>query len=249
MKIAREVLICILLICGSAALFCAASFFSQAESSLAKAGDLGKRFDAMDKGLSATNKQLQALIKDGKESLDANYYDLQAQVETTTVILRSTSDLVDNVNKKLLPAAVSTVNDLDTVARNGAAAVQGLQGAVAELGGSAAALKADVVALKPAIDGATQALDQVNTTVGHVDELVLGAKPIEQHLEELSGRTAHGAYEVDKITIDAAEYIHNLTHPKKQGFWREWATALLGPTARVILDHVWPIRVTVTNKK
>lgn len=61
----------------------------------------GKRLDRLESSLGATNGKVQALVQDVTDSVDDNYYELKAQAETTTVILKRVSDLLLDVRSHL----------------------------------------------------------------------------------------------------------------------------------------------------
>lgn len=250
MKLAREILICVCLIALVGALIQGSLFIRSATDS---ADSLTKVAGGVD------------LMRVTLQSQLAGKYGLLAEA---TAAVRESRKTIDVLQKTSLAerakvaafsdASIQAVQDLDGVAVQARAAVGSLQGAVDGLGRTSAALTADAEAGKPVIDGAGQllatlnsgsgqALDRVNGTIGHLDGLVMDAKPIEDHIDEASKTAAHATVETDKILTGAEEWLYNLEHPKKRGFWSEWAIALLGPTARIVLDHLWPIRVEVVH--
>lgn len=241
MRRTREILICCVLVAAVAFLGCGAWFFVASQSALTGA-HLNERLDRADKALGETHDKLQALIQDGKDSLDDNYDDMRAQVETTSVILRSLSETVDAVNGKLLPAATAAVNNLGSAASNGADAARSLRGAVDQLGVVSAALKVDAEAAKPTIDGATtllstlntgsgQALDRMSATISDTDELVKAARPIEAHVEAGT-----------KSVAETLGFIRDDFSPKKKSFWVRLADTATSGMFSVFL-HWLPQRV------
>jgi ABC-type transporter Mla subunit MlaD len=78
-----------------------------AERAVASLG-VNDRLDRLENGLANTNShvngvldQTQALVKDAKDSLDDNYWEMKAQANSTTVILRDTSDLIHDFRVNL----------------------------------------------------------------------------------------------------------------------------------------------------
>jgi len=224
MKLAKDLLICCALIALSAFLIHGAMLLAATESAMAGV-DLSARLDRAEASLSETTRQLRALVQDSKDSLDDNYYDVRAQVETTSVILRSLSDTVDEVNKKLLPSATVAVANLGSAASNGADAAQSLRGAVDGLGRLATALKADAEAAKPTIDGATALLATLDSgasvTLGDIDARVKALEPIQRNFESTS-KHIDGAAANTEATLG---FIRDDFSPKKASFWVKLANA------------------------
>lgn len=252
MKRTKDILICCALLALTAFLVCGAMLLVSTKSTLTGI-DINARLNRAEVSLGETTRQLRALIKDSKDSLDDNYYDVKAQVETTTVILRSLSETVEEVNKKLLPLATVAVNHLGSAASNGANAAQGLKGAVDDLGRLATALRVDAEAAKPAIDGATvllatlntgsgQALDKASVALGDVDERVKALEPIERSFESTS-KHVDGA---SAYTEETLGYIRDNFKPSKKSFWVRLLDSATAGMFSVVLHWV-PQRVHEVN--
>ena len=247
MTLIRNLLVCLLILTAVGCLGCGIVLLLDAHYALAGIESRMDRIETNTAGaLADTNKQLQTFIKDGQDTLDANYYDLQAQVETTNVILRSTAEAVDTVNKRLLPAAATTVEHLDAVAANSTVAVQGLQSAIGDLRGVTASLKDDSVSAGHAIDGAATLLATLNTGTGKtldgINALVTGAEPIEQDMARTEKHIDGAAAE----TEEALGYIRDGFRPTKKSFWMKLADAATGGAVSFLM-HLWPQRVEVVH--
>lgn len=252
MKILRDILICVALIALAAFLVRGALLFQSAE----RLTDSGAKVAS---GVDLMRVTLQSQLL-GKTGVVEELRQVLLQSRKTIDVLQKTSLAERAKVAAFSDASIQVVHNLDATVRSGTVAVQGMQEAIARLGGVAVALQSDAEAARPVLEGATalvatlnsgsgQALGRLQGALGDVDVLVKNAGPIEKNFEDTSASIAHGGSGADRILTDAAEYVHALVHPRKRGFWSEWAVALLGPGARVIIDHLWPIRVKVIKTK
>jgi ABC-type transporter Mla subunit MlaD len=105
------------------------------------------------KQLTATIKQYGDLAKDIQDSVDDNYYDVKAAVESETVAAKGMADLVTDLHEQLtgpkgvMPAVTGLLNDSRSL-------VQGMQKDVDKLA-----------------DSGNEALKPLASTLSHIDEL------------------------------------------------------------------------------
>ena len=96
--------------------------------------------------------------KDVSQFANDTYYDNDADVETTTVILRDVAEMTHTINTKILP----DVTDLLANAKAALSVVQSMQKDVDML---AQSTDADLKAFKPVLDNAAATLASLNTAI------------------------------------------------------------------------------------
>jgi hypothetical protein len=162
----------------------------------------------------------------GKRGLIAELTAAARESRKTIDVLQATSLAERRKLAEFSDASIQALNDLDVVARNGAMAVRNLQDAMAGLGGAATALQVDVESAKPTIDGATVLLSTLNRgsdavltrsteTIGSLNALVVGATPIEQHLNSVAAHVDEGT----KALAETLGFIRDDFRPTTKSFW------------------------------
>ncbi len=237
---------CIALVCLSVCLVCIANAAISADDTAT----------AATAAIVATNTTIADLDKQlaGKYGLINELTSAARESRKTIDVLQQTSLAERAKVAAFSDASIQAVNDLDAVARNGATAIQGLQGEVANLGRLATSLKGDSDAAGQTIAGATallstldkgagQALGSMNVAVGHVDALVASTSPAVQHLDHLSGELDDGG----KSLAETLGFIRDDFKPAKKSFWTHLLDTATGGMFSVVL-HWLPQRVEVVNK-
>ena len=139
-------------------------------------------------------------------------------------------------------ASIAAVDQLTATVKHSGAVLDAATDTVRGLDRTNAALQDDATAvgkLLGTLDASSQGLlDRSTETVGSLNATILALAPTVKNTNETTGH-------IDGIARDAEAYVDNLVHPKRKSFWREWASALLGPAARVVIDHLWPLTVEV----
>lgn len=231
-------------------------FFNSASRSLASFDGnslkVNERLDAFGKRLSERDDQLKELIKDGKDSLDANYYELHAQAETTTVITRQVSDFVSDLHAGMIGG-----KDAHGVAVDGAvpkitALVDSGKKAIdensAEMVRTLQATNKLVSEATPRIEANLDSLDKNQASLK-----VLLDGPLTVSMNNLvaftgnANKFAEDGHASGLILTETMGYVRDSFKPQKQPFWTtvfaKGVFALLPPAYSLLQ----PSRVHVTN--
>lgn len=239
MRVLREILVCLLLVAAIAVLVRGMLFLEEAQTSLHASANridlLVVGVDSLLTGRYGVLNQAAAVLRESRKTVDV--------VQATSLAERAKVTQFSDVS-------IQAVRDLDLVARNGATAVESLQGAAAGLGGAVAALRDDGERGGRVIDaagqlirtldsGSGQALDSLNTAVQDAGGLLTDARPTVDHVNSMTGHLDDGSNSL----AQTLGFIRDDFSPKKKSFWVRLADSVTAGMFSIAL-HWLPQRVT-----
>lgn len=172
--------------------------------------ELSKRIDPVIDRVHQRDDQIKTILKDVSDTMEDNYWDTKANVETTTVILRDVSEITKALRSDLLPDLIDAVkglrsltkeieNDARILSASGNETIKATTGLVYQLNSLTAQLEVEIKQGSPKALQTIETIDKLLVDIDkHINNPDLYA--ITNNVKDITGNTAEITKTVDIAT-------------------------------------------------
>lgn len=195
-----------------------AVFFTYSTVQIAKLpAELSKRVDPILDRVHQRDDQVKAVLKDVSSTMEDNYWDTKANIETSTVILRDISEITKSLRSELLPDLIDAVkglrsltkeieNDARKLSASGDETIKATTALVRQLNSLTAQLEVEI---KQGSPKALQTIDSIDKLVVDIDKHINNPDlyAITNNVKEITGNTSEITKTVDVATRPLREKV------------------------------------------
>lgn len=175
------------------------------------------RVDPIVDRLKQRDDQIKAILKNANDTIEENYWDTKANVETTAVILRDVSEITKTLRQDFLPELTETVKgfrllakdigrDVNALSYSGNESIKATTDLIKQLESLAGELESQVKQGSPKVFQTIESMDSLIADIDkHVNNPDLYA--ITNNVKDITGNTAEITKTVDIATRPLREKV------------------------------------------